>query len=84
MEVGDEVQRRELDQHVEADVAFDAEAGGGGVERRPRPELHRVGGDGEVGLAQQARVGPGAQRDGHALERGHRSRLREARIEPAD
>ena len=34
VEVGDEVQRRELHQHVEADVALDAEAGGAGVERR--------------------------------------------------
>ena len=33
LEVGDEVQRGKLHQHVEADVALDAEAGGAGVER---------------------------------------------------
>ena len=32
VEVRDEVQRQQLHQHVEADVAFDAEPGGGRVE----------------------------------------------------
>ena len=63
---------------------FDAEAGGAGVERRAGAELHRVGRDREVGLADQPRVVAGAQRDRDALERRAVGRRREARVEPAD
>jgi hypothetical protein len=46
VEVGDEVQRHKLHEHVEADVAFHAEPGGACVERGIRAEFHRVRGDG--------------------------------------
>ena len=55
-----------------------------GVERGARAELHGVGRDREVGLADQPRVVAGAQRDRDALERREAGGRREARVEPAD
>ena len=84
MEVGDEMQRRDLDQHVVADVALDAEAVGGGVELRARAELHGVGGDREVGLAGEPRIVARRERNRYARELGEIGRRREARVQSAD
>ena len=54
-----------------------------GIERRARAELHGVRGDGEVGLADQARVVARAQRDGDALERGQPAGGAKCGLKPA-
>ena len=84
MEVGDEVQRRDLQQHVETDVAFDTEAIGRRIGLRARAELHGIGGDREVRRAGQPRVVARRQRNRDALELGQISRRRELRMQTAD
>ena len=55
-EVGDEMQRVELDQQIVAEEAVDVEAAGLGVELHPGAGLHRVRGDREVGHHRETRV----------------------------
>ena len=52
----DEVEGRELEQRVEADVALDAEAVEAEEELGARAELDGVGRDGEVGVDADARA----------------------------
>jgi hypothetical protein len=66
VEFSEKVKWVELDQHVEADVAFDAMRGG--VEIRPRPELHRVRGHGEIGGASNSRIVARAEVDRDPVE----------------
>jgi hypothetical protein len=84
MEFGDEMQRRDLQQHVVADVAFDAEAVRGRIELRARAELHGVRGDREIGFAGEARVVARRERDRDARELRQVGRWREARMQTAD
>src|SRR4029077_20045124 len=48
VELSQEMKRIELDQDIEPDVALDAEAVRSRVEIRPRAELHRIRGNGEI------------------------------------
>jgi hypothetical protein len=73
-----------MNQHVEADIAFDAEAERRGIQLRTRTELNRVGRDREVGFARQPRIVAGRERNRDALQRWEILRRREPRIEPAD
>ena len=78
------MRRDELDQHVEADVALDAEAARRRVQRGAGAELHGVGGDREVRLADQLRVVAVGEGDGDPRQGGEAGRGGEARVETAD
>ena len=82
--LGQEVERQELDQHVEADVAVDAEAERRGVQRAVGSELHGVRGDREVGLADQLGVVAVGQRELQPRDAREARRRGELRVQAAD
>ena len=65
---GDEIERVELEQHVEGHKTVDAERARLRQQLDPGPELDGVGGDRKVGLQDQARVIPGGQLQRQAPE----------------
>src|SRR5262245_30062043 len=91
VQLRDEVERIELEQHVVAEKAVDVEAGGCSVELDFGAELHGVRYDGEVALDLQPRIVVREQADADARhvpeaigQRRNRWNIVEVRVEAAD
>ena len=68
MKLREKMKRVELNQHIETDIAFDAETMRSRIQTGIRAKLHAVRGDSEIGFSGQARIVARAQVNGEAIQ----------------